>query len=845
MLSDIETVFAGLFSAVVTAFIIESYQNLQPNSGDATAESVAKIAEILQSYVSGESPSPQSLTSQPSNFQPTHAAIVINVTWFLSLSLSILVALVGMLVKQWGESYRSGQGLNLPSEQARIRQSRFDKIMKWHTEDIVLALPVVMHIALGLFLVGLLIFLWDLNHVVALPVVVVIGLSFAFYGLTTVMPLVVAFCPYNTPLSSRILWAYLCRMIWSSTHSEGNMPLTRCEWEEKTIAENSTPDKLTGRALDWLIKYSEDESIVDVAIRAIAGADLPKSVWDTLAKDTLIMLVAQKFTALFRGTLDLESSSTVTPKNISSATSVESNEEAEKQLEIMSLYGRALTNIAKHHRPLNESSELSNDPESKPGDGHSVPLSPDQTQAVNRGLHRLASSESPSIAAFGITSLSAWYMFTMQKRLQWKDTLAQSFKIVLAHVNGKSSIRRDALEGLIQAIPIEISYWKQDLRLPLYGEQEFTSWERSYTSYKELVHVHREAAEKWDHGPSSYASHNMAAHDPSVQARWRAWRAQQAARIYTMYPDLYNTHKESLFLLGLTGMLGCLGSLGLESKFANIVATIAWHLRRISCLNKSRLVDLPLVLPPSFDIRVYAIDRIIQSLRPSPYGDSARTIDDSAKIHLLQVFSEKPRVWVDFGPQLALAIIELLHVTDNPALQKHCLISLEEHSLVTPSPREWELFASYDIPEKLVSIARSDSELRSRAISIFEAFSKHLTESSPESISVTDILRTFVLHGLFEALVIEIVCRPGAKYMRIWKDSMDELPNVLKANVSADHNARCLELLTQLCERLMPTPTAMLSVSEPSATPILTPEVKRRVMILKNKLENHTDLSTT
>ncbi|KZP05746.1 hypothetical protein FIBSPDRAFT_765476, partial [Athelia psychrophila] len=29
-------IFAGLFSAVVTAFIIESYQNLQQDSGDVT-----------------------------------------------------------------------------------------------------------------------------------------------------------------------------------------------------------------------------------------------------------------------------------------------------------------------------------------------------------------------------------------------------------------------------------------------------------------------------------------------------------------------------------------------------------------------------------------------------------------------------------------------------------------------------------------------------------------------------------------------------------------------------------------------------------------------------------------
>ncbi|KAG8685975.1 hypothetical protein FRC09_014432, partial [Ceratobasidium sp. 395] len=297
---------------------------------------IAQIANLLQAIALGEAPSLRNSTNT-SAFQPTTTAVAINLVWFLSLSLSILVALVAMLVKQWGESYQSGRGLAPPCVQARVRQSRFDKLIEWRTEDIVLILPVVMHIALGLFLVGLMFFLWDLNHTVALPVMVVVAATFAFYALTTILPFFVAFCPYNTPVSSRMVWTHLCRMLWISTPSEDNTPFMRCELEEKKISEQSAPDAVTGRALDWLIKHSEDESVVDVAIRAIAGAELPRDVWDLLAEDSLIVLVAQKFTALFGGTLDQDGATLEQGQKTKSLQLIGDAEGAEGHLEIVSL----------------------------------------------------------------------------------------------------------------------------------------------------------------------------------------------------------------------------------------------------------------------------------------------------------------------------------------------------------------------------------------------------------------------------------------------------------------------------------------------------------------------------
>ncbi|KAG9123966.1 hypothetical protein FRC07_013341 [Ceratobasidium sp. 392] len=855
---------AALFSAVVTGFLIDSYKNLQQDSAEATAAEMAQITYLLQAIALGERPDPRNST-EISSFQPTTTAVAINLAWFLSLSLSIWVALVAMLVKQWGESYQSGRGLTPPCVQARIRQSRFDKLIKWRTEDIVLVLPVVMHIALGLFLIGLLFFLWDLNHTVALPVMVVVGVTFTCYALTTILPFFVAFCPYNTPVSSRKLWAYLCRMIWSSTHSEDNKPFTRCEWEEKETSEWSAPDKVTGRALDWLIKHSEEESVVDVAIRAIAGANLPKNVWALLAKDSLIILVAQKFTALFGGVLDQDVATPESDVDMKSSQFIEDAEGAEKRLEIISLYGRALTNIAKHwHRPIDASAGDEAQQQSRP----LVPLTPDQTQAVTRGLLYLVSSKSPNIAAFGITSISAWYMFTVQTRSQWKDTLGQSFRIMLAHVKGEAPVRPDALAGLMHSLPIEISYWKQDLSkserrqlllplvellhqdrwadqiqkgLPLmlavlaisvndypdlYTDDEYRQWRCVYEPYSDLARTHFEAAEKHNHGPSHYQPGLLVQHDAANRAGWRAWRAQQAARIYTIYPQLLKDHAEKLSLVGLTGLLGSLGALGLEDKSTDITITIARQLGKISILNKSQSIDLPLVLPFTFDIRAYAIDRIIQTLRPSRYRDQTTTLQDQAKRSLLAALAEKPRLWIDFGTQLALPVIELLHTTDNPPLQDQCLIAMGEYVLTSPSTREWELFSSYAIPDKLVSIVKANVnlDLRSRAISNFESFSHHLMNLGANArISCQeDILRSLILGDLLETLVMDIVLRNGAKHMVAWKRAILELPMVFeKTSSSNDRDAECMNRLHQFCEQRFDQSRL---------------EVSRFVEILKNNL---------
>jgi hypothetical protein len=78
----------GLFSATVAAFIIESYQNLSPDSSDTTNALLTQISQQLVNISNGTPlTSVAAQSSQP--FKPTASAVRVNVLWFLSLILSL------------------------------------------------------------------------------------------------------------------------------------------------------------------------------------------------------------------------------------------------------------------------------------------------------------------------------------------------------------------------------------------------------------------------------------------------------------------------------------------------------------------------------------------------------------------------------------------------------------------------------------------------------------------------------------------------------------------------------------------------------------------------------------
>ncbi|TDL16748.1 hypothetical protein BD410DRAFT_683947, partial [Rickenella mellea] len=128
-------IFAALFSASVTAFVIESYKTLVQDSGDVTVDVLLQISRQLANVT--EEP----IRMRPS-FQPDSTDIAINIFWFLSLAFSLACALAAVLVRQWARQYlRYPRSFSSTTEQARARQFLFENVEWWKMELVVETIP--------------------------------------------------------------------------------------------------------------------------------------------------------------------------------------------------------------------------------------------------------------------------------------------------------------------------------------------------------------------------------------------------------------------------------------------------------------------------------------------------------------------------------------------------------------------------------------------------------------------------------------------------------------------------------------------------------------------------------
>ncbi|CAE6470796.1 unnamed protein product [Rhizoctonia solani] len=323
---------AALFSAISTAFVLESTQDLKPDYADTSAQALKEILVAVSSGNSGES---SDVPSVDEPFSPTPTAIKVNILWFMSLSLSVAVALIAIVAKDWCYQFmsgRTGQALL----QGRRRHLRWEGIEKWKMQEILYVLSLMLHAALLLFAVGLSVYLWDINPQVASPVVATTAAVGVFYVVTLFLPLFFRYCPFSTGLiklfrpcwdrvggrifkyslqglgwfivaaitaSAVIKRCYqLCSKGQLNEESENQkrgfrfwmsqIALKEC-WDDahtwvkneaklvsdKLMADRSqldgqeTPmDDVTSSMLGWMIAQCEDLNSVDIALRALVGA---------------------------------------------------------------------------------------------------------------------------------------------------------------------------------------------------------------------------------------------------------------------------------------------------------------------------------------------------------------------------------------------------------------------------------------------------------------------------------------------------------------------------------------------------------------------------------------------
>ncbi|KAI0026333.1 hypothetical protein K488DRAFT_92827 [Vararia minispora EC-137] len=206
----------GLFATTVGSFIIATYPNLQPSSSDQSAATLLVISQQL-SQITQLLSSPGTAPSQPLNitspeaFVVTNNSIQVNVLWILSFFLSLFCALLTTLVQQWTRTYLAdAQRRGSPCIRGPVHSYLRAGIERFGFNHAVDAIIALLHASVCLFAAGFLVFLLDLNDLVARTLFATVIVFGMVYMVMTMLPVFFPDCPFSTPLTLlfRILLRY-------------------------------------------------------------------------------------------------------------------------------------------------------------------------------------------------------------------------------------------------------------------------------------------------------------------------------------------------------------------------------------------------------------------------------------------------------------------------------------------------------------------------------------------------------------------------------------------------------------------------------------------------------------
>ncbi|KAH0580731.1 hypothetical protein H2248_002218 [Termitomyces sp. 'cryptogamus'] len=285
---DSTLIFAGLFSAAVTAFLVDSYKLLQVDSSDVTnnlLEQMLAIQIVGASLNTSSIPLPTTVATV--SFKPSVSAITINVLWFLSLSCSLAAALCATLVQQWTRDYlqRIHQS-NQPQRRGTIRGIMFHGSVKWKMNDVVDNIPSLLHLSLFSFFAGLCVFLHTLDSIIAGFVLFIVTGCLTFYMSATLAPVWDPSTPYETPFSALLRKIQQCIAAILGTTKQEDLAEAR---EALALPPVNLSIHNNIQAVSWLYDRTIDNSELEKLVAAIPGflnTDDGRNAWEVFFTNT-------------------------------------------------------------------------------------------------------------------------------------------------------------------------------------------------------------------------------------------------------------------------------------------------------------------------------------------------------------------------------------------------------------------------------------------------------------------------------------------------------------------------------------------------------------------------------
>lgn len=188
-------IFAGLFSAVASTFIIYIQSGLGP---DYEQMNNTLLTMLLDSTAGNLSPDYPDLIPQWSG--PDLATVQVQCILYASLFVTLLAAFLAMLGKQWLNCYRKNEVHGSGADKCRMRERKLTGVEAWKFDLVIQSLPLMLQCALFLFGLALSLYLWGVNYWVASVVIALTSLGFLFYVLI-VTGSTSSDCPFQTPVS--------------------------------------------------------------------------------------------------------------------------------------------------------------------------------------------------------------------------------------------------------------------------------------------------------------------------------------------------------------------------------------------------------------------------------------------------------------------------------------------------------------------------------------------------------------------------------------------------------------------------------------------------------------------
>ncbi|KAG8949066.1 hypothetical protein FRC03_000458 [Tulasnella sp. 419] len=245
---DLDTllIFAGLFSATNTAFIVESYKELKQDPSELTNNLLRNMMRTMH---------------QPSSFTetdllldyagPPSRAIVVNLFFFASLCCSLFTALGAVIGKQWLNHYGRESQLRSPSARGIERQRKYMGLAKWKFQAVVETLPTLLQFSLFFFFIGLIDFMWPLNIAVGILILLLSVVTLLFYVVTLSIGIRYPNSPFQTRLTNVLRERFI----------PGSPTLV--------AHENRKLDALRAQCVDWLQQRTTFSETIGIISRAI------------------------------------------------------------------------------------------------------------------------------------------------------------------------------------------------------------------------------------------------------------------------------------------------------------------------------------------------------------------------------------------------------------------------------------------------------------------------------------------------------------------------------------------------------------------------------------------------